>query len=89
MAKKPKLKIKLKEERKFLEQESDSYYHIQVEDDFGSKYVYLKLADCNRNISWAFGKPGNVRAIAKITAVKAMVDKVHAYLTQEVPSGAD
>lgn len=84
---KGKFKVKLKSERKFLEpfKESDSYYRITVgTGKYEEGEVDIKLADCYRTINWNFGKPGDKRAIAKITVVKQMVDKVYDFLTQEV-----
>lgn len=86
MAKK-KFKIKLKSFRTFLESHthSDSYVRVHVNTGtFDTGEVSIKLADCNRHIDWYFGVPGDPRAVAKITAVKKLVDKVYEFLTQEV-----
>lgn len=83
----PKLKVKLRSTRKWLEKQglSDSYAQLTVNTDSWSKgEVTLKLADCNRSIEWYFGKPGDKRAIAKIIVVKNLVDRIYDYLTQEV-----
>ena len=71
----------LKDSRAFLEPQknSDSYYKVTVYDD---KSVELKLADCSRSITWYFGKPGERRAIAKISKIKTIVDRIYAHLTQ-------
>ena len=80
-------KIKLNSQRFFLEsqKDSDSYIKIEVSTDKWNKGdTDLKLADCYRSINWHFGKPGDKRAIAKITKVKQAVDKIYNYLTQEM-----
>jgi hypothetical protein len=71
----------MKDKRIFLESSklSDSYIHIILDED--TKSLDLKLADCDRRIWWYFGKPGDKRAIAKIAAVKKIIDEVHAFLT--------
>ncbi len=71
----------MKEKRVFLEalKHSDSYVRVCIDEDSGS--VDLKLSDCDRRIWWHFGKPGDKRAIAKIKAVKALIDEVHEHLT--------
>lgn len=71
----------MKSKRVFLEslKHSDSYIRVDVDADTGS--ADLKLSDCDRRIWWYFGKPGDKRAIAKIRAVKKIIDEMHAYLT--------
>lgn len=86
MAKK-KYNVKLKSFRTFLEpqEESDSYIRVTVSrESWENGDVSLKLTDCDRRIMWHFGPPGNPRAVAKITKLKEIVDKVYDYLTQEV-----
>lgn len=72
----------MKDKRVFLEplSQSDSYVRIAIDEDTGE--LNLKLSDCDRRIWWYFGKPGSKRAIRKISAVKALIDEVHDYLTK-------
>lgn len=75
---------KLKTTRDFLEHPrfSDSYTRIWVDEEDGS--AELKVSDCDRRVNLYFGKPGNKRAIAKITKLKRVVDSLHDYLTGAV-----
>jgi hypothetical protein len=72
----------MKDKLVFLESHklSDSYIRVDIDADTGE--LNLKASDCDRRIWWYFGKPGNKRAIRKITVVKAIVDEVYAYLTK-------
>lgn len=76
------MKKKIASKRLFLEPltESDSYITLNVWD---GGHVELKLADCHRSINWSFGGPGQKRGIRKIKKIKALIDEVHAYLTEE------
>jgi len=71
----------MKDKRIFIEslRHSDSYIRVSIDSDTGG--LDLKLSDCDRRIWWHFGKPGDKRAIAKIKAVKSLIDEIHAYLT--------
>lgn len=70
----------MKEKRIFLEHltSSDSYIRVCIQDDGN---LDLKLSDCDRRIWWHFGRPGNKKAIAKITKVKKIIDEVYNHLT--------
>lgn len=71
---------KLKNKRAWLEDQkySGSYYAVEV-DHYNN--VSLTLSDCTRQINWTFGKPRSKRAMAKIKKVKAIIDEMHAFLT--------
>lgn len=71
---------KLKSKRDWLEKQdqSGSYYSLSVNKHNG--YVELTLADCHRNITWAFGRPNSKRAIAKIKKIKKLIDAMHDHL---------
>lgn len=73
----------MKSKRLFIEprNRSDSYVHVLIEEDSNS--VDIKLSDCDRRIWWSFGKPGDKRAIAKITVVKKLIDEVYEHLTAD------
>lgn len=72
----------MKNKRVFLEspKHSDSYVRVWVYPETGE--VELKLASCDRVIYWQFGRKGEKRGIAKIKAVKKIIDEVHDYLVQ-------
>lgn len=61
------------------QQHSDSTYSVTVH----SYGVGLTLRDCNRAISWDFGKPNSKRAIAKIKKLKEVVDGLYEYLNDK------
>jgi hypothetical protein len=42
--------------------------------------IELKMADCNRTISWSFDKPGRPQAKRKIKAIKAVIDEMYEHL---------
>jgi hypothetical protein len=69
----------MKSKRLFLEsrEHSDSYINVWVYKD-GS--IELKMADCNRTISWSFDKPGRPQAKRKIKAIKAVIDEMYEHL---------
>lgn len=69
----------MKSKRGWLEGQklSGSWYKIDV---FENGYANLSLADCYRNITWEFGRPGDKRAERKIKKIKAIVDELHNYL---------
>lgn len=72
----------MKNIRKFLETDADSYIKVDIgKASYDKDEVTVKLADCNRSITWYFGPPGNKKAIAKITVIKNIVDKIYNHLT--------
>lgn len=75
----------MKNKRAWLEnqQYSGSYYVVDVGTEQWADGLSLTLADCNRKITWHFGRPGEKRAIKKIKAVKKMVDELYEYLVPE------
>ena len=82
---------KLKSKRGFIERGvskdgeflSGSSYTIVVNTLYDVGSVALTLTDCNRAITWWFGKPGDKRAVAKIKKVKAVIDSIYDHLVVE------
>lgn len=73
---------KIKTTREFLEAPrfSDSYTRIWIDENGDAD---LKISDCDRRVLLYFGRPGNKRAVAKITKLKRVVDSLHDYLTKK------
>lgn len=74
---------KLRSKRAWLEGQkySGSWYSLEISTDkMDGGYLSLSLSDCNRSITWYFGKPGDKRAVAKITKIKKLVDEIYEYL---------
>lgn len=73
----------LKSKREWLEQAelSGSYYNLVVgKDTYNKDEAALTLADCDRKITWYFGKPGEKRGKRKIAKLKKLVDSLYNYL---------
>lgn len=74
------VKKPLKSKRDWLEKphQSGSYYNVTVDNSNG--YTSLSLADCNRTITWEFGRPNSKRAVAKIKKIKKLIDEMYDHL---------
>ncbi len=75
------MKQKKLNRRAFLEdcRMSDSWYH--VEDSYGT--VSLKIADCNRQITWDFDAKGSKRGKKKIKLIKKIIDELYDYMHED------
>lgn len=61
---------------------SGSSYSITVgKGEYNKGELDATFTDCNRRITWYFGKPGNKRGVAKITAVKKLIDEIYEHMT--------
>jgi hypothetical protein len=68
---------KLRNTRFFLCSDADSYVKLEVPDDGYRKYT-LKLADCDRNITWYI--PRGKKGVRKLKKFKALIDALYAEL---------
>lgn len=75
---------KLKSKRGFIEPQkfSNSNYKLDVEEWCG---VSLTLGDCNRTITWEFGKPTDKdkRGKKKIATIKKLIDEIYGHFHDE------
>lgn len=85
---------KLKSKRGWLEAgnttdgefHSGSSYTIVVgKANYNKGELTTTFTDCNRAITWYFGKPGNKQGVAKITTIKKLVDELYEHMTSVEP----